>query len=62
MARSLAVIAILIGSLVPRMGFAADTGLITKQSNHSVSETIQRFEEVGDPCHRCPLESARLGR
>lgn len=44
MARSLALIAALIGSLVPHVGFATDTGLITKQSKHSVSETIQRFE------------------
>src|SRR5918911_1733048 len=29
---------------VPHVGFAADAGLITKQSNHSVAETIQRFE------------------
>ena len=28
----------------PHIGFAADVGLITKQSNHSVAETIQRFE------------------
>jgi uncharacterized protein (DUF302 family) len=28
----------------PHVGLAADTGLITKQSNHSVAETIQRFE------------------
>jgi uncharacterized protein (DUF302 family) len=28
----------------PHVGFAADTELITKQSNHSVAETIQRFE------------------
>ncbi len=26
------------------VGLAADTGIITKQSNHSVSDTIQRFE------------------
>src|SRR5689334_17388558 len=28
----------------PYVGLAADTGIITKQSNHSVSDTIQRFE------------------
>ena len=28
----------------PHVGLAADAGLITKQSNHSVSDTIQRFE------------------
>jgi uncharacterized protein (DUF302 family) len=27
-----------------QVGLAADTGLIPKQSNHSVAETIQRFE------------------
>ena len=28
----------------PHVGLAADAGLITKQSNHSVADTIQRFE------------------
>ena len=28
----------------PHVGLAADAGLITKQSNHSVSDTVQRFE------------------
>ena len=30
--------------LVPQLGFSADSGLITKESKHSVSETVQRFE------------------
>ena len=30
--------------LVPQIGHSADSGLITKQSNHSVADTIQRFE------------------
>lgn len=28
----------------PQLGFSADSGLITKESKHSVSETMQRFE------------------
>jgi len=31
-------------ALLPSQGFAADTGLVTAQSKHTVSETIQRFE------------------
>jgi hypothetical protein len=32
---------------VPRIGFAADPpGLVTAASNHSVAETIQRFEDA----------------
>src|SRR5919108_3759555 len=27
-------------------GFAADSGLITKSSNHSAAETVQRFEKA----------------
>ena len=30
--------------LAPQLGFSADSGLITKESKHSVSETVQRFE------------------
>jgi uncharacterized protein (DUF302 family) len=30
--------------VAPQIGGAADLGLITKQSNYSVAETIQRFE------------------
>jgi uncharacterized protein (DUF302 family) len=30
--------------MVPQIGFSGDTGLITKQSKHSVPVTIQRFE------------------
>jgi uncharacterized protein (DUF302 family) len=32
--------------LVPQLGFSADSGLITKESKHSVSETVQRFESA----------------
>ena len=28
----------------PHIGFAAETGLVTKQSNYSVADTVQRFE------------------
>jgi uncharacterized protein (DUF302 family) len=31
-------------ALLPSHGFAADSGLVTVQSKHTVSETIQRFE------------------
>jgi uncharacterized protein (DUF302 family) len=31
-------------ALLPSQGFAADAGLVTVQSKHTVSETIQRFE------------------
>jgi uncharacterized protein (DUF302 family) len=30
--------------LAPQLGFPADSGLITKESKHSISETVQRFE------------------
>ena len=30
--------------LAPQLSYAADSGLITKESKHSVSETAQRFE------------------
>ncbi len=30
--------------LAPQLGFSADSGLVTKESKHSVSETVQRFE------------------
>jgi uncharacterized protein (DUF302 family) len=30
--------------LAPQLSFSADSGLITKESKHSVSETAQRFE------------------
>jgi len=32
--------------LAPQLVFSADSGLITKQSKHSVSETVQRFESA----------------
>ena len=32
--------------LVPHLSFSADSGLITKESKHSVSETAQRFESA----------------
>jgi uncharacterized protein (DUF302 family) len=32
--------------LVPQLSFSADSGLITKESKHSVSETVQRFESA----------------
>src|SRR5258708_12302017 len=32
--------------LVPQLSFSADSGLITKESKHSVSETAQRFESA----------------
>ena len=32
--------------LAPQLGYSADSGLITKESKHSVSETVQRFELV----------------
>jgi uncharacterized protein (DUF302 family) len=32
--------------LAPQLGFSADAGLITKESKHSVSETVQRFESA----------------
>ena len=32
--------------LVPQPSFSADSGLITKESKHSVSETAQRFESA----------------
>jgi hypothetical protein len=31
---------------VPQLSFSADSGLITKESKHSVSETAQRFEST----------------
>src|SRR5580693_1563079 len=31
---------------VPQLSFSADSGLITKESKHSVSETAQRFESA----------------
>src|SRR5208282_786703 len=30
----------------PQLGCSADSGLITKESKHSVSETVQRFESA----------------
>lgn len=36
----------LLFALLPSQGFAADSGLITVQSKHTVRETIQRFEAV----------------
>ena len=32
--------------LVPQLSFSTDSGLITKESKHSVSETAQRFESA----------------
>jgi hypothetical protein len=32
--------------LVPQLSFSADSGLITKESKHSASETAQRFESA----------------
>jgi uncharacterized protein (DUF302 family) len=32
--------------LVPQLSFSADSGFITKESKHSVSETVQRFESA----------------
>jgi uncharacterized protein (DUF302 family) len=32
--------------LAPQLSFSADSGLITKESKHSVSETAQRFESA----------------
>jgi uncharacterized protein (DUF302 family) len=37
---------IVILGCVPRIGFAADPGLMTVASNNSVAETIQRFEDA----------------
>src|SRR5712691_6099385 len=32
--------------LAPQLGFSADSGLVTKESKHSVSETAQKFESA----------------
>jgi uncharacterized protein (DUF302 family) len=32
--------------LAPQLSFSADSGLITKESKHSISETAQRFESA----------------
>jgi uncharacterized protein (DUF302 family) len=32
--------------LAPQLGFSADSGLVTKESKHSASETVQRFESA----------------
>ena len=46
MARWQYVIATVGFCLVPYVGSAAEAGLVTKQSAHSVAETIRRFEAV----------------
>ncbi len=32
--------------LAPQLGFSADSGLVTTESKHSVSDTVQRFESA----------------